>query len=163
MVFILGKQCLSLLFFHLKHGALFLISRLKRVVWNPAEEVAALRAPAPIATLPMSALKPGTAVRMAAATAGDIELFFKVPTAAATLAVTLGTGQGSCFLDFVPGAKSAHVGFNATGKGHRGVSDAVPMLGDETFIQMRVLIDGRCEIVSCTHLVAFKDQRPRWD
>ena len=68
----------------------------------------------------------------------------QVPKEAATLQVQLGT-SGSCFLDFVPGAQTAKCGFNGTStSGHKGKAsqDEVPLLGDETYLAMRVLIDG---------------------
>ena len=68
----------------------------------------------------------------------------QVPKEAATLQVQLGT-SGSCFLDFVPGAQTAKCGFNSTSPGgHNGKvsQDEVPLLGDETYLFMRVLIDG---------------------
>ena len=102
---------------------------LKRVVWNPAEEVAALRTAAPIATLPMTPLKAATAVSLKASAASDVELYLQLPKAAATIEVQIGT-SGACYMDFIPGAGSLPVGYNATGKG-KGPRDSVPMLGDE--------------------------------
>jgi sucrose-6-phosphate hydrolase SacC (GH32 family) len=115
---------------------------LKRIVWNPTAEVAALRSATPIAKLPATPIPAGgTPVSLKAAKASDIELYFEVPKQAATLAVQIGS-SGSCFIDFVPGANQmAKCGFNAT-KGHKGGEDAVPLLGDETYLSMRVLIDG---------------------
>eukprot|EP01043_Picozoa_sp_COSAG02_P019132 COSAG02_NODE_913_length_15994_cov_6.140484_7_plen_225_part_00 len=119
---------------------------LKRIVWNPTEEVAELRSSDPIAKLPATPLKADTPISLEVSTASDIELFFQVPKEAATLQVQLGT-SGSCFLDFVPGAKTANCGFNST-KLDQVHSDAphpqdeVPLLGDETYLSMRILIDG---------------------
>ena len=120
---------------------------LKRIVWNPTEEVAGLRSPTPIATLPLTPLKADTPVSLKAAGASDIELFFQKPTKATTLQVQLGM-SGSCFLNFVPGAETADCGFNTTG-GHKGKGgqDKLPLLGDETYLSMRILIDssvGEC-------------------
>ena len=50
----------------------------QRIVWNPTEEVADLRASDPIAKLPATPLKAGTPVSLEAAAASDIELFFQV-------------------------------------------------------------------------------------
>eukprot|EP01051_Picozoa_sp_SAG22_P021395 SAG22_NODE_4707_length_1185_cov_1.663904_2_plen_193_part_00 len=100
----------------------------------------AISTPEPVGKLPATPLKADTAVNLEAAGAGDVELFFAVPTAKATLQVKIGD-SGSCFIDFVPGAKTAACGYNAT-KTNKAQTDSVPLLGDETYIHMRVLIDG---------------------
>eukprot|EP01052_Picozoa_sp_SAG31_P017373 SAG31_NODE_1186_length_9492_cov_70.124987_3_plen_143_part_00 len=116
------------------------------MVWNPAEEVAALRTAIPVATLPMTRLVPNTAISLQASQAGDIEIFFEVPKTDAMIEIKIGD-SGSCYLNFVLGATAAACGYNAT-KAHTGfgsaksATDSIPLLGDETYLQMRVLIDG---------------------
>jgi hypothetical protein len=114
---------------------------LKRIVWNPTEEIASLRSSDPIAKLPATPLKADAPVTLKAAAYSDIELYFQVPTKPASLQVQLGT-SGSCFLDFVPGDQTAQCGFNTTGHKGKGGQDEVPLLGDETYLSVRILIDG---------------------
>ena len=114
---------------------------LMRVVWNPVEEMIALRTSA-LGNLGASTLP----AKLTVSNASDITLFFATPTE--RTALTADVGSGVFFMNFVPGPGNVTCGYNVSkripgthGK-IQGFTDEAPMLGDESYVTMRIFLDG---------------------
>lgn len=107
--------------------------RCNRVLFNPVEEIAALRSAQPLDSVPQTTISGTTSAAITASAASDLEVHFARPSANATVALNL-WNTSAVAIDYVHGAASVVV---AAG----GHSYSMPVLATDETLSIRLLID----------------------